>query len=112
MLITVIASIGFVFSVTTFISGVRMIRLTDKRAESMMHRFNGFIVGAIYLLLALISLTGQLTPIALLIWMAGFSIHLLKLFLVRKKLAVRYGGFVGSFILITWIIIIFNHLPD
>jgi len=112
MLISVIASIGFVVSVTTFISGVRMIRLLDKRAEAMMHRFNGFTVGVIYLVLAILSVMGDLTIFALFIWIAGFLVHLLKLYLVKKKLAVRYGGYAGTLILITWIILIFNHLPE
>jgi hypothetical protein len=111
MIATIIASIGFTFAVTSFIAGFRMIRIADKRAEVMLHKVNGYITITTYIVIAIISLTMSASYLYFLLWLFGFSIHLFKVFLARKKLAVRYGGYVGSMILMSWIIIIFNHLP-
>ena len=112
MLTSIVASIGFIVSVTTFISGIRMVRILDKRAEAIMHRINGYTLGGIYIIIAIMSLIEKFTILALSIWIIGFLVHLLKLYLVKKKLAVRYGGYAGSLILMTWIVLIFNNLPE
>ncbi len=112
MLPTVIASIGFLIAVASFIGGFRMIRMTDHEAESLMHRANGFITIGFYLLLAVMYLVGEFSLLALFLWILGFLIHLAKIPLVRYGYAVRYGGYFGALLLITWLTIIFTHLPE
>ena len=43
VIISILASIGFVLAVTTFIAGFRMIKLIEQRAEVTLHRLNGFL---------------------------------------------------------------------
>ena len=113
MTVTVAASAGFVLAVTTFIAGVRMIRLREQHEENLIHRVNGRLTMAVYPAVAIVALVsnGASLP-AVLLWGGGFALHLLKLLLVKKKLAVRYGGYLGIMIMLTWVAIIFNHLPE
>ncbi len=112
MLDTVIASIGFVIAVMSFIGGFRMIRRTDHAAETIMHRVNGFLAIGLYVLIAAISLYEKATLIIAALYLLGLMVHLVKIPLVRKGLAVRYGGYMGAMLLITWLAVIFTHLPS
>ncbi len=111
MLLTILSSIGFMFAVMTFTGGFRMIRRLEHREEAAMHRFNGYITIIIYPILAIAAIVSHGEFIYILPWLFGFMLHLLKLLLVKKGLAVRYGGYMGSTIITTWLIIIFMHLP-
>ncbi len=111
MISTVIASIGFVFALTAFIAGIRMARIFDKKAEAAMHRVNGYIALFFVVLLALYSLKDNAGYGTILLWGLCVALHLVKIYLLRKKLAFRYGGYVGTLIVISWMIVVFNHLP-
>ncbi|MDH4226227.1 MAG: hypothetical protein OEV59_00535 [Deltaproteobacteria bacterium] len=112
MLITVFASIGLVFAVVSFIGGFKMVRRTEHPAEAFMHRVNGYITAALYVIttLLVVFVVGT-TGSYYFAWAAGFGVHLLKVYLARNGLAVKYGGYSGAMILGAWLIIIFNHLP-
>ena len=108
---TILASIGFVLAITSFIAGFRMIKKTGHIAEHRMHKINGYLTLICYLLVALLSIISGTTFLFILAWILGLVIHLIKLLLVKKGLAVRYGGYLGGLLLITWITVIFTHLP-
>jgi hypothetical protein len=110
-LIPILASIGFVMVVMTFIGGFRMVRRAEHMSESIMHRVNGYTTITIYVLIALASIGINFNMRILPIWIFGFILHYFKLVLVKKRLAVRYGGYMGGLLLITWLVLIFTHLP-
>ena len=112
MITTIIASIGFVLALTSFIAGFRMIKKTGHPAEGKMHRINGFLTLVFYVILAVLSIAAGTTALYIAAWVLGLAIHLLKLILVKKGLAARYGGYVGAWLVITWLIVIFTHLPE
>lgn len=109
---TALASIGFVLAVMTFIAGFRMIRRFDQAEEILLHRVNGYLTVTMYVILAVMSIWMHMDLLFLFLWGVGFLIHLLKILLARKGLAVRYGGYLGGMLLITWIIVIFTNLPS
>ena len=109
--ITIFSSIGFVCSVITFIGGFRMARRSEHPGESKMHRMNGYITITAYVVLAVLAISTHLKVWLILAWFMGFLVHLFKVFLVRKGLAIRYGGYMGAILLMIWLVAIFTHLP-
>ncbi|MFQ5328762.1 MAG: hypothetical protein ACE5D4_02090 [Thermodesulfobacteriota bacterium] len=113
LVIPFLASLGFLFAVITFIAGFRMVRRPEQQVEMLMHRVDGFITFILYILLAIVSLIAYGAAVTyILLWLFGFALHLFKLYLVRKRLAIRYGGYMGAILITTWLIIIFSHLPS
>ncbi|HHD10967.1 MAG TPA: hypothetical protein ENK42_00870 [Deltaproteobacteria bacterium] len=112
MWIVFLASLGFIFAVASFIGGFRMVRRTDHVEEAVMHRINGYITVGIYVALAVIFLKDRFSLFYLSLWTLGLMVHLFKLFIARKGLGVRYGGYVGAMLIITWLVVIFSHLPS
>ncbi len=77
-----------------------------------LHKVNGYIAITCYLALFAISLSGEgVTFRAAAAWTAGLAVHMFKILLSRKGLAVRYGGYMGVLLLMTWLVVIFTHLP-
>lgn len=111
-IITILASIGFVLCVMTFIAGFRMVKRRGGRAEPTMHRYNGYITIVLYIAVAVIAISVGTTPFFIFGWFVGLMVHFFKILLVRKHLAARYGGYLGAMLLITWLTVIFTHLPD
>jgi hypothetical protein len=112
MIISLFASIGFVLAVTTFMSGfINVAKKQAQQAETTMHKVNGYLTITMYVVVAVLSIANGTKAFYLFLWGVGLAIHLLKILLVRKKLAVRYGGYFGALLLITWVIVIFTHLP-
>jgi len=88
-----------------------MIKLKENRAEAMLHRVNGYLTIFAYIFVAVLAMSHGTSILLILAWIVGLAIHLLKLVLVKRGLAVRYGGYLGALLLITWVIVIFTHLP-
>ena len=109
--ITILSSIGFVCAIITFIAGFRMVRKSDHPGEAKMHRMNGYMTITVYVVLAVLAISLHFNILLILAWLAGFCVHLFKVFLVRKGLAVRYGGYMGGILLMLWLVAIFTHLP-
>jgi hypothetical protein len=112
MLDTIVASMGFTISIVTFIGGFRMIRKTDHEAEALMHKVNGYLTISLYVIVALVSINADSRSFVLALWVTGLIIHLLKIPLARRGLAVRYGGYMGGILLMIWLAVIFTHLPS
>ncbi|MBI5560331.1 MAG: hypothetical protein HY883_03560 [Deltaproteobacteria bacterium] len=110
-MIPLLSSIGFIFAVMTFVGGFRTVRKTEHH-ESLTHRVNGFCTFVLYIIIATVSISRGVDVFYSLAWFAGFVPHLFKIFLVRKGLAVKYGGYVGTILLIIWLTIIYTHLPS
>jgi len=111
IIISILASLGFVLSVTAFIAGFRMIKLKEQRAEASLHRVNGYLTIILYVALAAATIINGTGLLYIFAWIIGLAVHLFKLLLVRKGLAVRYGGYLGAMLILTWIVVIFTHLP-
>jgi hypothetical protein len=129
MIISLLASIGFVLAVATFMSGfIRVSKKTEQQVDTTMHRVNGYLTITMYIVVAVLSIANGTKAFYLFAWSVGLALHLLKILLVRKGLAVRYGGYFGvllvrkglavryggyfgALLLITWVIVIFTHLP-
>ncbi|MHC4184271.1 MAG: hypothetical protein ACYSR0_13070 [Planctomycetota bacterium] len=112
MIITLFASIGFVLAVTTFMSGfINVAKKPEQQVETIMHKVNGYLTITMYIVVAVLSIANGTKAFYLFAWGAGLAIHLLKILLVKKRLAVRYGGYFGALLLVTWVIVIFTHLP-
>ncbi len=113
MMITVFASVGFVFAIATFLAGfIRAIKGQEQRALRTLHRLNGFVSMVFYIIVALLSIANSTNVFYLILWLLGSALYASKVILVKKRLAVRYGGYFGFWLLITWLIIIFTHLPS
>lgn len=113
MITTIFASIGFVFAVATFLAGfIRAIKGHEQRALTALHRWNGYISIALYIIVALLSIANGTNAFYILAWGVGLALYSSKILLVKKGLAARYGGYFGFWLLITWLIIIFTHLPS
>ncbi len=57
MIITIFASIGFVFAVATFLAGfIRAIKGREQQALRTLHRLNGYITVAFYIVVAILSI--------------------------------------------------------
>jgi hypothetical protein len=110
-MIPLLASIGFVVSVTSFIAGFRMVKRTGLRAERMLHRVNGYVTITLYIVVAAFAIASGTTPFYIFAWLVGLGLHFLKLLIIKKGLAVRYGGYFGALLLIVWLVVIFTHLP-
>lgn len=112
MWIVFLASLGFIFAVASFIGGFRMVRRTDHVEEAVMHRINGYITITLYLVLAVLFLKDRHSLFYVSLWTLGLMVHLFKLFIARRGLGVRYGGYLGAMLIITWLVVIFGHLPS
>ncbi len=110
-MLAIIASIGFIFSVMAFMAGFRMVKSRGSRAERTMHRLNGAITIALYIIVAIFSISKGTSALYIFGWAVGGLIHIFKLYVVRKGLAARYGGYIGAMLLIVWLVVIFTHLP-
>lgn len=111
MLITILSAIGFMLAVMSFMGGFRMVKKTDEY-ETFMHRLNGYMTIACYLTIATLSIAKSPQASSIALWFLGLSLHMLKVFIARLGLAVRYGGYFGATLIITWFVVIFTHLPS
>ncbi len=112
MFLPILASIGFTFAIMAFIGGFRMVRRLEHKEEAVMHRFNGYTTIIFYVIVAVVAFTRHFDLIYLLPWFFGFLLHVFKVVLVKKGLAVRYGGYMGGALISTWLVVIFTHLPS
>ena len=111
MLITVLSAIGFMLAVMSLMGGFRMVKKTDEY-ETFMHRLNGYITIAFYLAVAALSIANAPHASTIALWFLGLSLHGLKVLIARLGLAVRYGGYFGATLIMTWFVVIFTHLPS
>ncbi len=110
-MISIIASIGFMLSVMSFIAGFRMVKRRGGRAERTVHRINGYLTVILYVIVAVMSIAKGTSGIFIFAWAVGMLVHIFKYYIIKKGLAARYGGYVGAMLLIVWLVVIFTHLP-
>ena len=91
-MLTILASIGFMFSVMAFIAGFRMVKSRGLRAERTVHRINGFLTITLYVIVAVLSISKGTSAFYIFGWALGMLIHIFKLFIIKMGLAARYGG--------------------
>ena len=110
-MISIIASIGFMLSVMSFIAGFRMVKRRGGRAERTVHRINGYLTIILYIIVAVMSIAKGTSGFFIFAWAVGMLAHTFKYYIVKKGLAARYGGYVGAMLLVVWLVVIFTHLP-
>jgi len=110
-MISIVASIGFMLSVMSFIAGFRMVKRRGGMAERMVHRVNGYLTVILYVFVAVLSIASGTSAFYIFAWVVGMLVHIFKYYIIKKGLAARYGGYVGAMLLIVWLVVIFTHLP-
>lgn len=112
--ITIIASIGFMFAVLSFITGIQILRGNTETAKKM-HKLNGYLTFAAFFLLILLIFFGKT---AITSWLfaalaAGVIFGFAKIRIVRNKKLYKYASQIGFLLLIIWVIVlvqIIRHL--
>lgn len=109
-----LASIGLMLATSSFISGLQLVRATS-RIERKIHRFNGFTTLSIYIVLAVLAhIENGLRFWALIGWMSGLSLVLMKIWLVRqrkKARAYKYASWIGAILVMVWMFMVYIHIP-
>lgn len=111
---TILASLGFVLAIISFISGLQVVRVGSfMSVEAKIHRVNGYITLVIYTLLASLSINTEVEtrPWIMGIWLLGLLIILTKIWIVRSGRAYRFGGWAGTLLVIFWLAVIYIHAP-
>lgn len=112
--ITIIASIGFILAVMSFITGLQILRGNTETSKKM-HRLNGFLAFAVFFILAVLIFFGKEQATTLLFWalISGFILSYAKMRVVKNKRAYKYSSQIGFLLLVTWVIVltqIIRHL--
>lgn len=108
-----LASVGIILAVTSFISGLQLVRATSKSIEGMIHRGNGYLTVILFIALALIAVSGNtVNAFALLLPVAGLAMFMLKLWILRKsRRLLKYVSWIGGTLITIWIILFFVNIP-
>lgn len=109
----IIGSIGVILATSSFISGMQLVRTRKSSFEGRIHRMNGFVSIALFIILFIVSLIGSgFNLIVLLLWLSGFAVILMKLRIVKsRRWAFKYVCWFGVAIICMWIYIIYTHMP-
>lgn len=111
----ILASIGLVMAVSSFISGLQLVRMKIL-IEGKIHRFNGYASIVLYLVLAALSFTETgLRFMSVVGWSMGFLLILSKLWIVRtsrkKRRAFKYISWFGGSLMLLWLYLVYIHMP-
>ncbi|OGP36144.1 MAG: hypothetical protein A2X87_07810 [Deltaproteobacteria bacterium GWC2_42_51] len=106
------ASIGLILATVSFISGLQAIKAKGS-FDTRIHRLNGYLTIIIYILLAGMSLgkTNEISSLHIVGWSTGLSIILTKIWIVRKGKTYKYASWMGMLLIITWLIVVYTHIP-
>lgn len=110
---TILASIGIVLAVTSFISGLQLIRATSASIEGMIHRANGYLTIILFIALTLIAISSSMISMAaVLLPLTGLTVFLIKLWIVRKhKRFLKYVSWMGGTLITIWLLIFYINIP-
>ncbi|MEK6725015.1 MAG: hypothetical protein AABY54_00470 [Deltaproteobacteria bacterium] len=109
----ILASIGIVLAVTSFISGLQLIRATRASIEGMIHRANGYLTVILFNVLALIAISSSMINIAaLLLPLTGLAVFLVKLRIIRRhKRFLKYVSWMGGTLITIWLLVFYINIP-
>lgn len=109
----ILASLGFILAIISFISGLQVVRIGGISVESKIHRVNGYITFVIFLILATLSLGVKIgiTPTTVALWSIGLLIILTKVWIVRSGRAYKFGGWLGALLVVFWLVVMYIHAP-
>lgn len=109
---TVLASIGLILATASFISGLQLVKIKSK-IELKIHRFNGYSSITLFVVLMLWYFIKNSTGgWSLTLWLTGLSIILLKLWIVKNnKKAKKYVSWIGASLILTWLYLVYIHIP-
>ncbi len=110
----ILASIGLIFATAGFISGLQLVKASDP-FERKIHRFNGFITIALYLILSTLYFSQNGIRLwSVIAWLCGLIVIFLKLTIVHAKnrrRAFKYVSWLGGILIIIWLIIVYINIP-
>lgn len=110
----IIASIGLVLATVSFITGLQVVNRDKVTAAMMasMHRVNGYLVFIIYIVVAVLSLSGQggIRTWSVIGWAVGLGLIIIKIMVVRNERLYKYGSRLGLMLFITWLVIMYKHI--
>ncbi|MBF8250973.1 MAG: hypothetical protein HW382_601 [Deltaproteobacteria bacterium] len=113
-----LASIGIVLAVTSFISGLQLVRATRASIEGMIHRANGYLtvilfIVILFIVLTLIAISSSMINIAaLLLPLTGLAVFLVKLWIVRRhKRFLKYVSWMGGTLITIWLLVFYINIP-
>jgi len=109
----ILASVGIVLAVTSFISGLQLVRATSASVEGMIHRANGYLTIILFIVLTLIAISSSMINIAaLLLPLTGLTVFLVKLWIVRRhKRFLKYVSWMGGTLILVWLFIFYVNIP-
>lgn len=109
----ILASIGIVLAVTSFISGLQLIRATSASIEGTIHRANGYLTIILFIVLTLIAISSSMINIAaLLLPLTGLAVFLVKLWIVRRhKRFLKYVSWMGGTLITIWLLLFYVNVP-
>ncbi len=104
----VLAGIGLILVTASFISGLQLIKGV-RSIERKIHRFNGYCVLTIYILLAILSFVKSgIRPGALIGWPAGLALIFFKLWIVKtRRRAIKYVPWLGVMLILMWLYVLY-----
>ncbi|MBI5237526.1 MAG: hypothetical protein HY887_03785 [Deltaproteobacteria bacterium] len=113
---TLLSSIGLILAISSFISGLQLVRGIKGGVEGIIHKFNGIVGIAIYIILAVLSFkTSGIGLWSFLGWLGGLFLFFLKLFIVKKgrhkRRAAKYISWLGGMLTLMWLYLVYIHLP-
>lgn len=109
----IFASVGLILATSGFISGLQLVKSANM-AERKIHRFNGFTTLTLFVCLAGFSFYNRgLTFWGFWGWAAGFSLFLLKIWIVRRRRrrTFKYVSWIGASLIILWLVLVFVNIP-
>ncbi len=104
----VLAGVGLILVTASFISGLQLIKGV-RGIERKIHRFNGYCVLTIYIVLAILSFVKSgIRPGTLIGWPAGLSLIFFKLWIVKtRRRAIKYVPWLGVMLILMWLYILY-----
>ncbi len=107
----VLAGIGLILVTSSFISGLQLIKGV-RGVERKIHRFNGYCVLSIYIVLAILSFARfGARPGAIIGWPAGLSFIFFKLWIVKtRKRAMKYVPWLGVMLVLMWLYVLYTSM--
>jgi hypothetical protein len=109
----ILASLGIVLAVTSFISGLQLVRATRASIEGMIHRANGYLTVILFNVLTLIAISSnKINMASLLLPLTGLAVFLVKLWIIRRhKRFLKYVSWMGGTLITIWLLVFYINMP-
>ena len=109
-----IGSLGIVLAVSSFISGLQLVKGKRASIEGIIHRTNGYLTVTLFFILAVLAIwSGKVNTASFLAPSFGLGVFLVKLWIIRRggRRLFRYVSRAGGCLILTWLFIYYHHMP-